>query len=263
VRRVLSASAIGLLVALVALFVWQLASKDDNAFRDALRSGQSPQAPVFDLPRLDKPGTISTQSLAGHPAVLNFWASWCPPCADEAPDLNALSLRYTGLGVRFVGVDFNDAVDEARAFAKRHDVTYSLVHDTRGVRQAFGVTLGDPLLYDMVLNTGRVSIEGCIEQVIALSRRPEFQPGEASIAHLRNLALQAHIQTALRSHAPDAQISINPEVDGGMVVLRGVVLNERERTRAADIARKVPGVHSVDDQLRVMNASRRYPAPRE
>ena len=136
----LSASAIGLLVALVALFVWQLANKDDNAFRDALRSGRSPQAPVFDLPRLDKPGTISTQSLSGHPAVLNFWASWCPPCADEAPDLNALSLRYGGLGVRFVGVDFNDAVDEARAFAKRHDVAYSLVHDTRGVRQAFGVT---------------------------------------------------------------------------------------------------------------------------
>ena len=72
--------------------------------------------------------------------MLNFWASWCPPCADEAPDLNSLSVRYGALGVRFVGVDFNDAVDEARAFARRHDVPYALVHDTRGVRQAFGVT---------------------------------------------------------------------------------------------------------------------------
>ena len=72
--------------------------------------------------------------------MLNFWASWCPPCADEAPDLNALSVRYGSLGVRFVGVDFNDAVDEARAFARRHDVPYALVHDTRGVRQAFGVS---------------------------------------------------------------------------------------------------------------------------
>ena len=137
-RRVLSAAAVALLLALVALFVWQLA-KDDNAFRDALRAGESPEAPAFALPRLDRRGR-SRASLAGHATVLNFWASWCPPCADEAPDLNALSVRYAGLGVRFVGVDFNDAVDEARAFAKRHDVPYALVHDTRGVRQAFGVS---------------------------------------------------------------------------------------------------------------------------
>lgn len=134
-------------------------------------------------------------------------------------------------------------------------------HATR-IRHAFGITLGDPLLYDMVLNTGRVSIAGCIDQVIALSRRPEFQPSEPSVAELRNLALQAYIQTALRSHA-DAQININPEVDDGAVVLRGVVLNERERTLAASIAREVPGVRTVDDQLRVMRATRRYTAPGE
>ncbi len=136
----MSAVAIALLLALVALFTWQLATKDDNAFRDALRSGESPRAPAFTLPRLDQAGTLSLGALAGNAAVINFWASWCPPCADEAPDLNALSVRYGGLGVRFVGVDFNDAVDEARAFARRHDVPYALVHDTRGVRQAFGVS---------------------------------------------------------------------------------------------------------------------------
>ena len=98
VRRALSASAIGLLLALVALFVWQLANRDNNAFRDALRAGKTPEAPAFTLPRLDHAGTISRQSLAGHAAVLNFWASWCPPCADEAPDLNALSIRYEAQG---------------------------------------------------------------------------------------------------------------------------------------------------------------------
>jgi cytochrome c biogenesis protein CcmG/thiol:disulfide interchange protein DsbE len=195
---VLSASAIGLLVALVALFVWQLATKDDNAFRDALRSGQSPEAPVFDLPRLDKPGTISSQSLAGHASVLNFWASWCPPCADEAPDLNAMSLRYGGLGVRFVGVDFNDAVDEARAFARRHDVAYSLVHDTRGVREAFGVT-GPPETF-VLDGAGRaiVRIEGPVDPPllepyirIALARSgraapldPEIAVGSTTVAKL-------------------------------------------------------------------------------
>ena len=95
--------------------------------------------------------------------MLNFWASWCPPCADEAPDLNSLSVRYDALGVRFVGVDFNDAVDEARAFAKRHDVPYALVHDTRGVRQAFGVT-GPPETF-VLDGSGRaiVRIEGPVD----------------------------------------------------------------------------------------------------
>jgi cytochrome c biogenesis protein CcmG, thiol:disulfide interchange protein DsbE len=159
----LSASAVALLAALVALFAWQLATKDDNAFRDALRSGESPQAPAFALPRLDRPGNVSLQSLRGRPAVLNFWASWCPPCADEAPDLNALSVRYAGLGVRFVGVDFNDAVDEARSFARRHDVPYALVHDTRGVRQAFGVS-APPETY-VLDGSGRavVRIEGPVD----------------------------------------------------------------------------------------------------
>jgi cytochrome c biogenesis protein CcmG/thiol:disulfide interchange protein DsbE len=163
VRRALSASAIALLLALVALFAWQLANRDDNAFRDALRAGESPQAPAFALPRLDSPGSISLASLAGHAAVLNFWASWCPPCADEAPDLNALSVRYGGLGVRFVGVDFNDAVDEARAFARRHDVPYALVHDTRGVRQDFGVS-APPETY-VLDGSGRavVRIEGPVD----------------------------------------------------------------------------------------------------
>jgi cytochrome c biogenesis protein CcmG/thiol:disulfide interchange protein DsbE len=152
-----------LLAGLVALFVWQLATKDDNAFRDALRSGRSPQAPAFTLPRLDRPGTVSLKGLGGHAAVLNFWASWCPPCADEAPDLNALSVRYAGLGVRFVGVDFNDALDEARAFARRHDVPYTLVHDTRGVRQAFGVS-APPETY-VLDGSGRavVRIEGPVD----------------------------------------------------------------------------------------------------
>jgi cytochrome c biogenesis protein CcmG/thiol:disulfide interchange protein DsbE len=163
VRRALSASAIALLLALVALFAWQLLHRDDNAFRDALRAGRQPQAPAFTLPRLDRSGTISLESLSGNAAVLNFWASWCSPCSDEAPDLNALSVRYGSLGVRFVGVDFNDAVDEARAFARRHDVPYALVHDTRGVRQAFGVS-APPETY-VIDGSGRavVRIEGPVD----------------------------------------------------------------------------------------------------
>ena len=135
--------------------------------------------------------------------MLNFWASWCPPCADEAPDLNALSARYGGLGVRFVGVDFNDAVDEARAFARRHDVRYPLVHDTRGVRQAFGVS-APPETY-VLDGSGRavVRIEGPVDTpllepyvriAVARSGRaapldPELQVGGTALSALRGTPL--------------------------------------------------------------------------
>lgn len=120
------------------------------------------------------------------------------------------------------------------------------------IRHNFGVTLGDPLVYDMVLNTGRVSIETCIEQVVALSRRPEFQPTDQSIAHLRNLTLQTRIRSALRANPEAADIDITPDVDGGAVTLHGMVVSSAEKRLAGEIARGVEGVTSVDNQLRVM-----------
>ena len=62
----------------------------------------------------------------------------------------------------------------------------------------FGVTWGDPLLYDLVLNTDRVSVESCALQIAALSRRPEFAETEASRAMLQNMALDARICVSVR-----------------------------------------------------------------
>ncbi|MEP7207991.1 MAG: cytidylate kinase family protein [Casimicrobiaceae bacterium] len=145
----------------------------------------------------------------------------------------------------------------------RDEIERSDSAHTARIHQTFGVTLGDPLLYDMVLNTGRISIPSCIDQVIELSRRPEFQPTPDSIAFLRNRALQARIQAALGAHESGAQIDITLEVDGGRVVLRGVVVDDREKKLAADLAREVSGVTDVENELRVMNARHGYPDARE
>jgi cytidylate kinase len=146
-----------------------------------------------------------------------------------------------------------DDPEIARAEIERSDGA----HATR-IRHQFGVTLGDPLLYDLVLNTGRVSIESCVDQIVALSRRPEFQPTPASIGMLRDLSLAAHIQAALRASDNESRIDITPEVKGDRVVLRGVVLDEAERHKAMEVARGVPGVAHVDSELRMMKRSHRY-----
>jgi cytidylate kinase len=141
----------------------------------------------------------------------------------------------------------SDDSDLARAELERSDAAH-----TARIQHRFGVALGDSLLYDMVLNTGRVSIESCVDQIVALSRRPEFQPTRASVAQLRNRALQSHIRSALLANPDTADVNITVEVDGSSVALRGMVVSGKERDRAADVVGRVDGVTSVDNQLRVM-----------
>ncbi|MEO5881922.1 MAG: cytidylate kinase family protein [Caldimonas sp.] len=124
----------------------------------------------------------------------------------------------------------------------------------------FGVTWGDPLLYDLVLNTDRVSIESAAEQIAALSRRPEFAATDASRAMLRNLALDARVRAALRADEATREVDVTVDSEGGRVVLSGIVLNAEERPAAERVARAVPGVAGVDNRLKVMARSRLFPS---
>ena len=123
----------------------------------------------------------------------------------------------------------------------------------------FGVTWGDPLLYDLVLNTDRVSVESCAEQIAALSRRPEFAETEASRAILRNMSLEARVRSALRADEATQDVDVTVTSNAGHVVLSGMVLAAEELPAAERVAAAVPGVVDVDNQLRVMARSRLFP----
>jgi cytidylate kinase len=123
----------------------------------------------------------------------------------------------------------------------------------------FGVTWGDPLLYDLVLNTDRVSVASCAEQIAALSRRPEFAETEASRAILRNMSLEARVRSALRADEATQHVDVTVASNAGHVVLSGMVLDADELPAAGRVAAVVPGVVDVDNQLRVMARSRLFP----
>lgn len=86
-------------------------------------------APAFELPYLEKEGTLSVQSLRGQIVVVNFWASWCVACRAEHDDLVRTALAYENRGVRFVGVVFQDNPEEAIRFLDEMGRGYDSVTD--------------------------------------------------------------------------------------------------------------------------------------
>ncbi|MGH2405817.1 MAG: redoxin domain-containing protein [bacterium] len=107
----------------------------------ALARGERPAAPEFRLNRLDAPGAFALSELRGKYVVVNFWASWCIPCKDEAPQLERLWQTYRDRGLVVVGVNIQDLEQEARKFLAQTAPTYPNVRDSDGaIYRAYGLT---------------------------------------------------------------------------------------------------------------------------
>jgi cytidylate kinase len=151
-----------------------------------------------------------------------------------------------------------DDAEFAEAEIRRSDQA----HASR-MNEQFGVTWGDPLLYDLVLNTDRISVESCVEQIARLVRRPEFAETPESRALLANLALAARVRAALKDQPATRGINVTVEARQGRVTLRGIVLDSEERAGAEGAAAAVPGVDGVDNQLKLMASSRRFASSKQ
>jgi cytochrome c biogenesis protein CcmG/thiol:disulfide interchange protein DsbE len=80
-------------------------------------------APDFTLSLFDG-GQITLSELRGQVVVINVWASWCPPCRDEAPVLERAWREYRERGVTFIGVDYMDTEPAALAYLAEFGITY-------------------------------------------------------------------------------------------------------------------------------------------
>jgi cytochrome c biogenesis protein CcmG/thiol:disulfide interchange protein DsbE len=135
---VLGLSALALLWVLAVGF-----GKDPHAVPFKLR-GQA--APDFDLPTVGSHDRVRLSSLRGKPVVLNFWATWCGPCAQEEPVLAWGAERF-GRDVQFLGVVFEDTEESARRFLDEYGAPFPNLFDARSkVAVEFGAS-GVPETY--------------------------------------------------------------------------------------------------------------------
>src|SRR3990172_3057506 len=134
-------AAVLLVVGLIALLGWGVV-KAANGPRDA------GMAPDFSLTGFDG-RTVALSQLRGQVVIINFWASWCPPCREEAAYLEQTWRKYQDRGVVFIGVDYVDTDKEALAYIQEFDITYingpdigtriSQAYNIKGVPETFYV----------------------------------------------------------------------------------------------------------------------------
>jgi cytochrome c biogenesis protein CcmG/thiol:disulfide interchange protein DsbE len=167
--RLLALAGIVLFLGLLAYGV--TTEGESTRVDESLASGQAPLAPSFDLPILESgeppaplnrklqaafaDGQLALSELDGTPFVLNFWASWCIPCREEAPTLQQGWERLGPKGILILGLNMQDLTDDARGFLEEFGITYPTIREPGNeTARAYGAT-GIPETY-FVSPEGRV-----------------------------------------------------------------------------------------------------------
>ena len=160
-------------IGLVWLLGWSLLNKEPITGLSGITMVNRP-APNFTLTTF-KGTKISLEDLRGKPVVINFWASWCPPCRIEAPLLERTWRAYKDRGVVFIGVDIQDREEDALAYIREFDITYPNGPDPNGeITIDYGVS-GLPVTF-FVSRTGEIVRRwvGAIERSVLISSIEEI-----------------------------------------------------------------------------------------
>jgi cytochrome c biogenesis protein CcmG/thiol:disulfide interchange protein DsbE len=134
-RRVLPILASLAGVCLVGLLIYGVSHQAASRTLDeALAHGQYPLAPNahHSLPGLSGTHSASLASFDGKVVILNFWASWCEPCQDEAPLLERAQSQLQRHDATVLGVTYLDASPDSESFVRQYHLTYPNLRDTTG-----------------------------------------------------------------------------------------------------------------------------------
>lgn len=126
------------------------------------------------------------------------------------------------------------------------------------IRRHFSVDCNDPEQYDLVLNTERVSVSECVEQVLRLVHSPEFAETEAARQQLQDLALACRVRAALRRSPRTRGMRVSVSVERACVTFHGAGYSAEERAALKEVGAAVPGVRETDDTMHTINLRPRF-----
>ena len=147
---------------LAIVFAFALRTGDPSKLPSALIGKTAPAIELQGLEGLTDAGRpvggfASSDLAKGQVSVVNFWASWCVPCADESGVLEGLWRRFGPQGLVVLGVDTQDLSGDARAFLRRHGVTYPSLRDGTDAAQQAYETTGVPETF-LIDSGGRIAV---------------------------------------------------------------------------------------------------------
>jgi cytochrome c biogenesis protein CcmG, thiol:disulfide interchange protein DsbE len=164
-----SSIAVLAVVAVVGLLVFGLVSKGSSGI------SVGDPVPVAPLPRLEGGGDESLADYRGRWVLVNFWASWCLPCREEAPALERFQRQHAGPEFTVLGIDSRDLTGDGRGFVREYGLSYPQLRDGDGdAAEDYGTTgvpenfLVDPEGKVRLLWRGPVSEEHLSEEVAPL-----------------------------------------------------------------------------------------------
>jgi thiol-disulfide isomerase/thioredoxin len=156
----------------VSFGVLLLAGAGNRAFAAPVASLNSP-APVFSAVAIDGKA-VGSARLAGKVYIVNFFASWCPPCRSEIPDMVALQNKYSANGFTFIGVAVNETVPTIKSFIADNRISYPVVMANDQLTNYYGRFVDGGL--QAIPTSFVVSSSGRIIQVITGAKsKAEFE----------------------------------------------------------------------------------------
>jgi peroxiredoxin len=166
------------LAAVVVVAGYFMLRKDDS------RAAENPQpalppmavtgaAPAFTL--VDLTGkNVSLSDFKGKVVVLDFWATWCPPCRREIPDFISLQKQYASQGVQIIGIAL-DEPEKVQAFARDNGMNYPVLLGNDAITAKYGGIEGIPTTF-IIDKTGRI-----------VNKFEGFRPRETFEAEIKKL----------------------------------------------------------------------------
>jgi len=122
---------------------------------------------------------LRTANYKGKVVLVNFWAAWCTPCAEEVPQFIALQKKYQAQGLQVIGISVEDDASALRDFYRKYQMNYPVVPSDLKIADAFGGVLGLPTTFVIGRDNkihgkhnGATNFAAIDQEVVALLQKP-------------------------------------------------------------------------------------------